>query len=111
MIGRVFDVLGETRRVPPRGALKTYVGLVSVIAAFLVTYMALYGIATQHLQISLFLVLLLPICFLTTTISNKRDHQWCYYKDQAIFLWYGKRHLQVIVVSTASSHHQPVDQR
>ncbi len=74
IIGRVFDVLGETRRVPPKGALKAYVGLVSVIAAFLVTYMALYGIATQHLQISLFLVLLLPICFLTTTVSNKVDH-------------------------------------
>ena len=74
MIGRVFDVLGETRRVPPRGALKTYVGVVSVIASFLVTYMALYGIATQHQQISLFLVLLLPICFLTTTVSSKIDH-------------------------------------
>ena len=74
IIGRVFDVLGETRRVPPTGAIKTYVGAVSVIASFLVTYMALYGIATQHLQISLFLVLLLPICFLTTTVSGKVDH-------------------------------------
>ncbi len=70
VVSRFFDIVGETRKVPPRGGLYAYVAVASVVAVFLITYMALFGIATQHLQVSLFLVLLMPICFLTTTVSS-----------------------------------------
>ena len=60
--------------MPPKGLLYIYVAAASVVAAFLITYLALYGIATQHLQVSFFLILLLPICFLTTTVGSKTDH-------------------------------------
>jgi TRAP transporter 4TM/12TM fusion protein len=64
---RGMDLLGETRRVRPTGALRALIGALSVVAVFVIGYLALFGVATQHLQISLFLVLLLPISFLTTT--------------------------------------------
>ena len=71
IVSRFFDIVGETRKVPPAGFIRLYVAVASVAAVFVVTWMALFGIATQHLQVSLFLVLLLPICFLTTTVSSR----------------------------------------
>ena len=73
ILGRIFSAIGETRRVSPLGLTKTYVQIVSVAAVFVVTYLALFGIATQHLQVSIFLALLLPVCFLTTTVSQSVD--------------------------------------
>jgi TRAP transporter 4TM/12TM fusion protein len=70
---RAFDAIGETRRVRPPGLLGLVVAAFSVLAVFLITWLALFGIATQHLQVSLFLVLLLPIAFLTTTASARLD--------------------------------------
>lgn len=72
-VSRVLDIIGETRRVRPTGWLAVLVGAFSIAAAFLITYLALYGVATQHLQVSLFLILLLPISFVTTTASAQRD--------------------------------------
>ena len=70
-IGRVLDIIGETRRVRPQGWLAVLVALFSVVAAFLITDLALFGVATQHLQVSLFLILLLPMAFVTTTASAR----------------------------------------
>jgi TRAP transporter 4TM/12TM fusion protein len=69
-LNRVLDAIGESHRVRPGGVLGFLVAVFSVIAAFLISYLALYGIATDHLQVALFLVLLLPICFVTTTVSR-----------------------------------------
>jgi len=68
-----MDSIGETRRVRPRGWLAALVALFSIVAAFLITYLALYGVTTQHLQVALFLILLLPIAFVTTTASARHD--------------------------------------
>lgn len=68
-IGRGMDFLAETRRVRPTGLLGVVVAVFAVIAVFVIGYQALFGVATTHLQISLFLVLILPISFLTTTAA------------------------------------------
>ncbi|HTY69309.1 MAG TPA: TRAP transporter fused permease subunit [Alphaproteobacteria bacterium] len=71
--GRILELIGETRRVRPRGWLAGVVAVFSIVAAFLITYLALFGVTTQHLQVSLFLILLLPIAFVTTTASIRHD--------------------------------------
>ena len=63
-----LEFLGETRRVRPSGLLGALVALFSVVAVFLIGLLALFGIVTQHHQVALFLVLLLPISYLTTTV-------------------------------------------
>jgi TRAP transporter 4TM/12TM fusion protein len=72
-MSRVSDAIGETRRVRPAGKVAVVVATFSVLAVFLISWLALYGVATQHLQIALFLVLLFPIAFLTTTASTRLD--------------------------------------
>jgi len=67
----VLALLGETQRVRPGGIIGIIVAVLSVVAVFLIGWLALYGIATQHHQVALFLVLLLPISFLTTTATAR----------------------------------------
>ncbi|MGE5538821.1 MAG: TRAP transporter permease [Gemmatimonas sp.] len=67
---RVLDAVGETHRVRPAGVTGALIAALSVVAVFLIGWLALFGIATDHLQISLFLTLLLPIAFLTTTAAQ-----------------------------------------
>ncbi|HTI85406.1 MAG TPA: TRAP transporter fused permease subunit [Alphaproteobacteria bacterium] len=67
---RALDAVGETHRVRPSGPTGIVVAALSVVAVFLIGWLALFGIATDHLQISLFLTLLLPIAFLTTTVAQ-----------------------------------------
>jgi TRAP transporter 4TM/12TM fusion protein len=64
-------LLGETRRVRPSGPVGVLIAAFSVVAVFLVGWLALFGTVTQHHQVSLFLLLLLPIAFLTTTCSAR----------------------------------------
>jgi TRAP transporter 4TM/12TM fusion protein len=71
--GRVLASVGETRRVRPAGTIGIIVALLSVIAVFLISWLALFGVVTQHQQVGLFLLLLLPIAFLTTTASAGND--------------------------------------
>ncbi|MDB5569487.1 MAG: hypothetical protein JWN93_670 [Hyphomicrobiales bacterium] len=68
---RALSILNETRRVHPTGVPGVIVAGLSLLAVFLICWLALVAHATQHLQISLFLLLLLPICFLTTTVSAR----------------------------------------
>ena len=70
-VGRILELLDETQRVHARGWLAAFIATLSVIATFVITYYAMFAHATQHFQVSLFLVLLLPICFLTTTIHPR----------------------------------------
>lgn len=60
-------VAGETRRVQPHGPVGYIVATLSVVAVLLIAWLALWGVVTQHHQVALFLVLMLPIAFLTTT--------------------------------------------
>lgn len=62
--------IGETHRVRPSGAIGVAVAALSVAASLLIVWLALFSVASNHLQISLFLVLLLPIAFLTTTSAR-----------------------------------------
>src|SRR5258708_16482386 len=73
-IGVVRPLTGETRRLRPTGIAKWIVAAFSVAAVFLITYLALFGVATVHLQISLFLTLILPMAFLTSTASARLQH-------------------------------------
>ncbi len=68
--GRVMNVLGETKRVKPQGAIRWIVASLSVLAVIVVTWLALFGIASQHLQVSIFLVIMMPMAFLTTTAMS-----------------------------------------
>ena len=70
-LDRLLELAGETRRVRPTGPVGLVVAAFSVIAVFLIGWLALFGIATQHHQVALFLVLLLPISFLTTTSTSR----------------------------------------
>jgi TRAP transporter 4TM/12TM fusion protein len=62
---------GETRRVRPAGLVGLVIALFSVAAVIVIGWFALFGVATQHHQVALFLLLLLPISFLTTTASSE----------------------------------------
>src|SRR5258708_6139587 len=45
-IGRVLDLIGETRRLRPTGIAKWIVAAFSCAAVFLITYLALFGVAS-----------------------------------------------------------------
>jgi TRAP transporter 4TM/12TM fusion protein len=67
----VLALAGETRRVRPAGLVGIAVALLSILAVLLISWLALFGTVTQHHQVALFLVLLLPVSFLTTTASSR----------------------------------------
>jgi len=64
---RLAEHLSETRRVQPKGALGGLVAALSLGAVLVISYFALYATVAQQLQVLYYLLLLLPICFLTTT--------------------------------------------
>jgi TRAP transporter 4TM/12TM fusion protein len=66
-------VLGETRRVSPTGPLGALIALMSVLAVGVIGWFALFGTVTQQLQVLYYLLLLLPISFLTTTAHFRAD--------------------------------------
>ncbi len=66
-LSRWMELTGETRRVLPEGASGVLVAALSVIAVFVIGWFALFSYATQHFQVAVFLLLMLPISFLTTT--------------------------------------------
>jgi TRAP transporter 4TM/12TM fusion protein len=68
-----MDVLGETRRVTPSGPLGTLIAIMSVLAVGVIGWFALFGTVTQQLQVLYYLLLLLPISFLTTTAHYRAD--------------------------------------
>ena len=70
----MLELIDETRRVTPQGGIGIFLSTLSVIATLVISYYALFAHATQHFQIAVFLVLLLPICFLTTTLHPRIDH-------------------------------------
>jgi TRAP transporter 4TM/12TM fusion protein len=68
-LDRGLALFAETNRVRPSGWVGRLVASLSVAAVFVIGYLALFGFVTQHMQVALFLLLLLPVCFLTTTWS------------------------------------------
>ncbi len=68
-----MELIGETQRVKPKGFVSGLIAALSVLATFVISYYALFAHATQHYQVSIFLALLLPICFLTTTLHARID--------------------------------------
>ena len=69
-IGRALDLIGETHRVRSKGSVGAIVAGLSLVASLGIAWLALYGFVTDHMQIALFLVLMLPISFLTTTSAR-----------------------------------------
>lgn len=67
-------ILSESEKVPPSGIVKPIVGVLSVGACLAVTWLALYGTATEHLQIAWFLVFTLPVSYLTATVLKGVYH-------------------------------------
>lgn len=68
---RWMELLGETQRVRPGGATGALLAVLSVLAIVVISWFALYATATQQLQVLYYLLLLLPISFLTTTAHLK----------------------------------------
>lgn len=66
-----WELIGETRRVKPSGISDLLVAGLSVVATVAISYYALFAHATQHYQVSIFLALMLPICFVTTTLHAR----------------------------------------
>src|SRR3954467_5823799 len=64
---RPFDFFSETERVAPDGALAKLIAALSVAASLAIAWLALFGTETHHFQVSAFILLILPISFLTTT--------------------------------------------
>ncbi len=63
----LVEHLSETRRVQPTGRTGVVVALLSVSSVLVIGWFALYATVTQQLQVLYYLLLLLPVCFLTTT--------------------------------------------
>lgn len=83
----------ETRRVKAEGALALVIAALSVVATLVIAYYALFAHAPQHYQVSVFLALTLPICFLTTTIHAQVETltplDWiCAVAGSAASLWF-----------------------
>jgi TRAP transporter 4TM/12TM fusion protein len=70
---RLVEHLAETRRVQPKGSLGMLVAGLSLASVFVISYFALYATVTQQLQVLYYLLLLLPISFLTTTAHARID--------------------------------------
>jgi TRAP transporter 4TM/12TM fusion protein len=70
-LDRVLELAGETRRVRPSGYVGGLVAALSLGAVIVIGWFALFGVATQHHQVALFLLLLLPIAFLSTTATAR----------------------------------------
>ena len=66
-----MELIGETQRVKPVGLSWLLVAMLSVVATLMISWYALFAHATQHFQVSVFLALLLPICFVTTTLHAR----------------------------------------
>ena len=70
LLDRLLAPFNETERVSPAGATGVAVQLFSVATALGVAWLALFGTASQHLQIAWFILLSFPVVFLTTTIAK-----------------------------------------
>lgn len=68
---RLVEHLSETRRVTPAGPLGRLVAALSVAAIFAIGWFALVATVTQQYQAIVYLLLLLPISFLTTTVHTR----------------------------------------
>ena len=68
---RVIEHLSETRRVAPTGLVGVVVAVLSVASVLVIGWFALYATVTQQVQVLYYLLLLLPICFLTTTAHSR----------------------------------------
>jgi TRAP transporter 4TM/12TM fusion protein len=66
-----MELTGETQRVKPEGFSGVLIALMSVAATLIIGWYALFAHAPQHYQVSVFLALILPICFITTTIHAR----------------------------------------
>lgn len=66
---QIVDALGETVRTEPGPLVRNVLAGLSVIAVLLIGYLALFVSIRQQYQIALFLLLLMPVCFLTTTYA------------------------------------------
>lgn len=64
---RLVEHLSETRRVAPTGVVGKLIAALSVAAIIAIGYFALIATVTQQFQAIVYLLLLLPISFLTTT--------------------------------------------
>ena len=64
---RLVEHLSETHRVAPTGPLGRLIATLSVAAIFAIGWFALVATVTQQFQAIVYLLLLLPISFLTTT--------------------------------------------
>jgi TRAP transporter 4TM/12TM fusion protein len=73
LIASWLGVIGETRRVRPGGLAAVVEAGFSATAVVIIGWIALFGLTTQHLQVSIFLLLLLPIGFLTTTANSRLE--------------------------------------
>ena len=63
----IMKWMGETHRVHPTGRIATLLAGLSVLAVLMISWYALVGVARQQYQIAIFLALLMPACFMTTT--------------------------------------------
>jgi TRAP transporter 4TM/12TM fusion protein len=66
--------LSETHRVQPTGWLGGLIAALSVGAVLVIAWFSLYATVTQQLQVLYYLLLLLPISFLTTTAHKRLKH-------------------------------------
>jgi TRAP transporter 4TM/12TM fusion protein len=66
-----MELTGETQRVKPSGFSSVLIAVISVVATLVIAWYALFAFANQHYQSSVFLALILPICFITTTLHPR----------------------------------------
>jgi TRAP transporter 4TM/12TM fusion protein len=69
-LGKLLAVTGEGIRLSHDRGLGKLIAAMSVLLTLIIAWYALYMPVSEHLQISYFLTFILPIGFLTTTISK-----------------------------------------
>ncbi|MDA0261396.1 MAG: TRAP transporter fused permease subunit [Proteobacteria bacterium] len=69
-IGHFLSLTGEGHRSIPGGFIRYYLWTISVLLTGYITWYALFSSSNRHLHAAFFIVGVLPIVFLTTTISK-----------------------------------------
>ena len=72
-IARLFYVTGEGNRLTPRGAIDYALKMGAVALSLYIGWYAFYGTTNEHFHAAVFLLVMLPAIFLTTTQSRAID--------------------------------------
>ncbi|MEQ8696482.1 MAG: TRAP transporter fused permease subunit, partial [Bauldia litoralis] len=69
-LARLFYATGEGNRLTPGGGVDLVLKAAAVALSIYIGWYAFYGVTNEHLHGAVFLLVMLPVIFLTTTVSR-----------------------------------------